>query len=341
MTVLPQVGQSGASGKAGPSGIVCGVDEAGYGPLLGPLVVSLVAFEAPVSHGRSNWWNLLRRVVCDEATGRQGRRRLPVCDSKRLHSGREKLARLERSALTFLGLGSGEAPRRLSALLEQLCPEWPSWSARCPWFAGRDLSLPQAADADDIRTQRAAVRGALGECGIVPRGVSAVVLPAVRYNELVAATRNKSAVAFWAVTSLISRVLSVHPHLPSVFLVDRQGGRVSYARDLMRSFEADSLQIEAEDERTSRYLLNHRPHLCEVGFYVEGESRYFAIALASIISKYLREMCMLLFNGWWGERIGEERPTAGYYLDAMRFLERARPHFDRLGVRESELVRQR
>jgi hypothetical protein len=43
------------------------------------------------------------------------------------------------------------------------------------------------------------------------------------------------------------------------------------------------------------------------------------VALASMASKYLRELAMRALNDFWGRRLTGLRPTAGYPSDARRF----------------------
>jgi hypothetical protein len=56
----------------------------------------------------------------------------------------------------------------------------------------------------------------------------------------------------------------------------------------------------------------------EVCFRTKAESCLPA-ALASMASKYLRELAMRALNGFWRRRVPELQPTAGYPQDAKRF----------------------
>ena len=53
-------------------------------------------------------------------------------------------------------------------------------------------------------------------------------------------------------------------------------------------------------------------------FKAGGES-FLPAALASMTSKYLREMAMRALNHFWCAQVDGLRPTAGYPLDARRF----------------------
>jgi hypothetical protein len=64
-----------------------------------------------------------------------------------------------------------------------------------------------------------------------------------------------------------------------------------------------------------------------------------AVALASMLSKYLRETLMRRFNSFWARHIPEVTPTAGYYGDGSRFLRDIEPTRRQMGIADHELIR--
>jgi hypothetical protein len=76
-----------------------------------------------------------------------------------------------------------------------------------------------------------------------------------------------------------------------------------------------------------------------IRFEVESESRHMPVALASMISKYTRELLMARFQAWFRERAPHVKPTAGYALDARRFWREIEPMLPSLEVAQERLVR--
>ena len=99
--------------------ILVGIDEARYGPVLGPLVVSATAWRVPDDTVDRCLWDLLRQSVCRQAVRRD--RRPPILDSKKLYHRKMGLAGLERSALAALGQ-TGISPAFFRDLLSRVCP---------------------------------------------------------------------------------------------------------------------------------------------------------------------------------------------------------------------------
>jgi hypothetical protein len=99
-----------------------------------------------------------------------------------------------------------------------------------------------------------------------------------------------------------------------------------------------------ESPEGSSYLLQERSadgtqRRTMIHFREKGESLFLPTALASMVCKYFREMCMHSFNSWWCGQITGLRPTAGYYQDGSRWLLDVEPHLSRLGISRDMLVR--
>jgi len=58
-----------------------------------------------------------------------------------------------------------------------------------------------------------------------------------------------------------------------------------------------------------------------------------------MVSKYVRELCMKLFNEFWQERVAGLAPTAGYPQDAARFLAQISNVERRLAIDRTVMVR--
>lgn len=315
--------------------IVVGIDEAGYGPLLGPLVVSAVAFEVPCSllgegggtamDGDPDYWKLLRRCVCKKPP-RKGKAKLAVADSKVLYrkdGDRKDISLLERAVLTFGSLVKDRPTNRIE-LLCQVCPEVCQHLSRYPWYVD-DVTLPICCDANDLATQRNAIRGTLNDHGIIFRGAFVEVLPEGHYNQLIAQTNNKAVVLFSRNSKLIQRVSDAVGRRPMRVLIDHHGGRIGYSRPLMNAFPEAELEILEEEELRSSYRMRQAGVPWILRFCVQGENQHLPIALASCFSKYIRELFMIGFNRYWTGRLPELRPTAGYYGDGQRFLDDIQP----------------
>lgn len=318
--------------------VIAGIDEAGLGPTLGPLVVSGAAFRVPDDSADACLWEVLSECFTKDA--KTGRRKIAIADSKRLYKPGGGLLPLERPVLTVLA----QRERNLNsvrALLDHVAPGATAQLDEYPWYQGADLSLPVDERVGDIATRANAVGRTLSGNGVEFLGAFVEMLPAGHFNRLVAATRNKSVVLTGLVMRVAHRIMEATENEPIRINVDRLGGRVHYREALQTALPNFELRILEESELRSAYRLHRPTREVRMEFNVKGDTGHFAVALASMCSKYLRELCMMAFNQFWCARQQDLRPTAGYYNDAKRWLGDAADSIRRAQIQRDMLVRQR
>lgn len=291
---------------------LCGLDEAGLGPILGPLVVAGVALEGPAG---IDPWDALDSVV---ARKRPGPRQVQVADSKKVHQGRHALARLERTVLAFLGAWLGHVPDTLRQLLTATGHD-PTPLGDCPWYEDLDVPLPLANPAEEIELRAHLLAEALDAASIRIAHLAVSPLDVTAFNASIAATDNKSETHFQAYADVLSCLLQRAPDGAHV-VADRCGGRVRYRALLRGVFTDATVDIESERDSGSIYRIRRGDTEVRLTFVSRGEEHAFPTALASCFAKYTRESMMSVLNAWFAARVPGLRPTAGYYVDGHRFL---------------------
>ena len=125
-----------------------GMDEAGYGPNFGPLVVSASVWH--VAGTDDDLYKRLRKVICKSAPQRDGpQRRLAIADSKVLYSPAQGLRALERGVLAALTILE-RCPADWFDAWQMLDPQSATHLPALPWHLNYNLPLPLAADSEDL-----------------------------------------------------------------------------------------------------------------------------------------------------------------------------------------------
>jgi hypothetical protein len=110
--------------------------------------------------------------------------------------------------------------------------------------------------------------------------------------------------------------------------------------DLLRPcFPEARFTVLDETPHCSAYRLEAAGRGMTVRFEVDSEQQHLPTALASIVSKYCREMLMARFQAWFLRRLPDIKPTAGYAQDGKRFIEQIEPMLPKLGITREQLVR--
>lgn len=320
--------------------ILAGIDEAGYGPLLGPLVVGCCAFEVGGADPAGELpclWKLLRRIVSKNKL--KAGRKLHINDSKLVYSPAFGLKDLERSVLAMSIMRHGwtdDLPAFVHATAAGVMEELNGYAWYQP-FDGEKFPIEQ--DSASIRIAANALKVEFEQCHCRLAHLSARVVHERKFNSMLEQTRNKGAALFSVAATHINDLLNNFGEQGLILFCDQQGGREHYGSLLRMMFDAWSLEIETEGDGYAAYRLTRGPHVVRIIFCEKAETKCMSVALASMISKYLREALMTRFNAYWRAHLPELKPTAGYYNDGLRFLQDIDPKRKQLGIPDHHLIR--
>ena len=285
-----------------------GLDEAGYGPNLGPLVISVTRWSLPSPAAAFDFYAVLAGAVSAEPV-RCGTR-LQIADSKQVYSSSQGLSALETSALALLRQ-LGHAVESLHGLWQALCGQLPEDLE--PWFTD-DLPLPLSADVAAIDRLAGTLACALAAAGATVEALASDIVQTERFNTLTLRHDSKGAALSHLTLGLLARHWSPEYEGEALVVLDKHGGRNQYGNLLLAAFPDVFPHCLAEARECSRYRLGR--HECR--FQTKAEA-HLPVAAASILSKYAREVAMEAFNRFWRRHNPELKTTKGYPEDAARF----------------------
>lgn len=306
-----------------------GVDEAGYGPNLGPLVVAATAWRAPVG---CDLYELFAEAITPTAL--RGDTRLFIADSKAVYSPGGGLALLERGVYAVHGMSRcwGDLVKRLGAdaagLMSQL-----------PWHESFNSVLPVEANVDNIVLAACRLSGVTAQHRVGTTRLAARMVHPAEFNRLVAEHGNKGAALSHISIGLARRLYDqvATDGEPVAFTFDKHGGRNRYGALLQEHFPEGWIETRDEAPAASHYRQGDR---LSFTFRTKGEAE-LPVALASMTAKLLREISMKAFNAYWATHVPGVKPTAGYPLDAKRFKAAIAAKQAELGIDDDVLWRSR
>lgn len=308
-----------------------GVDEAGYGPNLGPLLIGGSAWVVPAEITESNLCKLLAAEQFCTAPWSPNCDHVPLGDSKKLYQSTSGLRTLELGLLSMLAttgstveVTSGK-PHKLDKLVESLSPLTSAndvaitKSVAAPWYLNlAEFSVPvsEATEPEIARLGNLAEHR-LQKHGIELVAVHAMVIDEAKFNRQVLQYDSKGKLLSLVTFEMVNSLLDTAPELPAEIYCDRQGGRKNYM-PLLLEWMPESWFIETQQSRERCSYRTTSGRELDIHFSVGGDS-FPPTALASMVAKYLRERLMESFNLYWSQQISGIKPTAGYPQDAIRF----------------------
>lgn len=315
--------------------VLIGTDEAGYGPNLGPLVVTATTWHLPFGMKPEELHECLKDVVTEKS--KRGDTRLHVADSKQVYSAGKSIKSLERSVLAFLkylGVEHGS----VGNLGKQLSgPNFSGDYASVTRDIVDERPLPIAAEESDCENAARKLSSVLNAADVKLLGVESRIMFPPEFNAGVAATDSKGKVLSAATLQLVKSA-TLHPDADSDGWVvcDKHGGRNRYDDIISTAFDdAFVFRLEESGPR-SRYRVND----LEFCFRTKAEE-VLPVALASMVCKYVREIVMMQFNAFWQHHLQDLKPTKGYPQDAKRFWQDISEKAEELGIQKSEIWRMR
>jgi ribonuclease HII len=313
-----------------------GIDEAGYGPMFGPLCVGscvLVLKDHDPADGAPDIWDMLDHIICRKR--KDAKSKIAVNDSKQLKSNAKKkaLTHLERGVFAFMSAMGIEPPTCDTDFFNELhCTP-----ANFPWY-GSITNLPIGNDVNMLRIDCSRLRSALDTANISCEHMECTAVDVEKYNERTAHA-TKSALNFSIAMQHANRIVQKFPTEHPRLMIDRHGGKIKYRNDLQLFWPEAKIQVLIENPSMSRYRLNINGKLATMTFASKSDERHMPAALASMIAKYTRELQMLRFNRYFIDRMPELKPTAGYVQDGRRFLQEIEPILAQNGIKRELLVR--
>ncbi|MFK7765714.1 MAG: hypothetical protein AB8B55_00630 [Mariniblastus sp.] len=292
-----------------------GTDEAGYGPNLGPLTVTGTLWGCP--NEGEDLYQSLASIFTNQGK-RDSAKKLFIADSKKVYSSSGSIAALETSVLSLVRAVTGNIPSDWQELVNMICPD--QVIEHLPnqiWLKGQQLSLPIKADVDRIQdlSDQFLAAAETASCSLIELQCVAVFPP--EFNTKIEQFGNKATLLSTETLKIVRSLMDLADDDLEIGC-DKHGGRSKYAGLIQSLLTKEFVSIGEETSDISDYCFRENNRDVAIRFQAKGES-FLPTALASMVSKYVREIFMILWNDFWKTYVPTIKPTKGYPLDAKRF----------------------
>src|SRR5262245_17030941 len=227
-----------------------GIDEAGYGPNMGPLLQTAVGVRFPAKPRCG--WKALAKAVRRRGEGNDDDLRIVIDDSKKVYLPPNGFQRLERGVLSALCPPDTPWPVPLGHFLAYVAPAALLELVAEPWFDELE-PLPALNESAAIATAAEPFHTAREKAKMAPLGVPSRVPPPALFNRLLDECMNKAEVL---ATGLFDLIIGARKDDDDVvYAIDRQGGRIYYVGLLQKACPDGWVEILEETEARCRYRM--------------------------------------------------------------------------------------
>jgi ribonuclease HII len=305
-----------------------GIDEVGYGPKLGPFIISTAYAKAK----KEPCWALFGPAITNDYCSKD---KIVVCDSKKIFNHRRGIVSLEPNVLPFIYYAKRHFELNYHSLLDLFGIKNDIY----PWYEN-NLNLPLAVSQNVILGRYRLLKNIFSRCKINKFDIKLRFIEPAEFNKLITVYKKKSRLLSQESFRLISMIVDETSKDDIYFVIGKHGGMRYYLPAIIQNLDDVQLLDIWEEKENSRYLIKYKDKKVTLIFMQDAEDKSLLVALASMIGKYIRELSMRLFNNYWIEKTGTGlKPTAGYSPDAERFLSLTKSAFQKENINPECLIR--
>lgn len=307
---------------------------------MGPLAVGATAWRVPRGLEVESMGQLLAPEFQAKPL-RKGSLHIPIGDSKRVNKDKHGHVSLADGARFLFKVAKLEYRDHLGidAILTWIAPDDSNRLQEVAWYLGSGSEKDHCAPKNIYQETGAAIgfdwdedrfragKAKLESLGFELVDIRARVLDEPEFNRRLERLDNKSSLLSELSLNLAREMVDANRQIgePIQVFCDKHGGRNRYQAFLLESFQQEWFTILEEGACRSVYTASWAGSPLMVQFQVEGDS-IFPSAASSIVAKWIREEMMLKLNRFWQSKSKTRiSPTAGYYVDAMRFADQIEP----------------
>lgn len=306
-----------------------GIDEVGYGHILGPLVIGFVPVVSSLMPDDFN--NQINEFLSKNDL-------ITVQDSKLFFKGSNKHIKLELEVLGFLSLFYNPFTYYREFLNFFLKNKimwekaiWLNPNLKIPFFTNEEsLSI--------IMNKGSIYKKCFFNATTKIRKPWLFQIEPYLFNRMLESYDTKSELITHFVCGWIRRLVEIYaPDCHLAFYIGRHGRRKFYQKHLYRFFE--KVKVIEEKNVYSHYKVYVDELEANLIFLTRAERILPIVALSSMVAGYFRELSMHCFNLFWQKYNVALKPTSGYIPDALSFLENIKDIVQKLNINITEIVR--